>query len=308
MLPPHFKQENTDQMEPFYRKTAFRRWIYCGFGGKSKLWNTFNSLLPTRWLKRGDWIMESMYQIPKRISQTRLSIAWCWCKSAGKQTEEVFWGANIPFIHVSALCQVGKQNTVVEKFLLTTTTTFSRSQEPFIHKNTGGSTGKMHAKAWILSLCQIKPEVLPSKLLRVKLCFLIQIACGPADLGRLSWLSHISWCHLLCCRNKCFSADQFRVKLFKMLRQPEQLTGVSAMREHRKAVNWMALLNCGGIDGETSTDMLGWGSPKGICGYTMVALRRAAEMGMAGEANWRSWIDGRRKAVRKVQKHRKMNH
>lgn len=70
-----------------------------------------------------------------------------------------------------------------------------------------------------------------------------------------------------------------------MLRQPEQLTGVSAMGEHRKAVNQMALLNCGGIDGETGTDMLGWGSPKGICGYTMVALRRAAEMGMAGEAN-----------------------
>jgi len=51
-----------------------------------------------------------------------------------------------------------------------------------------------------------------------------------------------------------------------MLRQPEQLTGVSAIGERRKAVNQMALLNCGGTEGETSTDMLGWGRPKGIVG------------------------------------------
>lgn len=51
-----------------------------------------------------------------------------------------------------------------------------------------------------------------------------------------------------------------------MLRQPEQLAGVSAIGEGIKAVNQMALLNCGGTDGETSVDMLGWGRPKGIVG------------------------------------------
>lgn len=51
-----------------------------------------------------------------------------------------------------------------------------------------------------------------------------------------------------------------------MRRQPEQLTGVSAIGEHVKAVNRMALLNRGGIDGETGMDMLGWGRPKDIVG------------------------------------------
>lgn len=51
-----------------------------------------------------------------------------------------------------------------------------------------------------------------------------------------------------------------------MRRQPEQLTGVCAVGEHVKAVNQMALLNRGGIDGETGMDMLGWGRPKDIVG------------------------------------------
>lgn len=52
-----------------------------------------------------------------------------------------------------------------------------------------------------------------------------------------------------------------------MPRQPEELTGVSAIRgniKKKKALNQIELLNCGGIDGETGVDMLGWGSPKGI--------------------------------------------
>lgn len=68
-----------------------------------------------------------------------------------------------------------------------------------------------------------------------------------------------------------------------MLRQPERLAGVSAIREHIKAVNQMALLNCGGIDGETSMDMLGWGRPKGIVGTQWWHRGERQRLGLLGK-------------------------
>lgn len=84
------------------------------------------------------------------------------------------------------------ENATLKMFPLNATTIFSRSWESLIRRSAGGSTGKLLAKVYVRSLCQLKLEDLPRKLRRVKLFVLIQIACGPADLGRLSWLSHIS--------------------------------------------------------------------------------------------------------------------
>lgn len=81
------------------------------------------------------------------------------------------------------------ENATLKMFPLNATTIFSRSWESLIRRSAGGSTGKLLAKVYVHSLYQLK---LPRKLQRVKLFVLIQIACGPADLGRLSWLSHIS--------------------------------------------------------------------------------------------------------------------
>lgn len=68
-----------------------------------------------------------------------------------------------------------------------------------------------------------------------------------------------------------------------MLRQPEPLAGVSAVREGIKAVSRMALLKCGGIDGETGMDLLGWGEPR--VWVHDGGSEGIAEIGSAGEAN-----------------------
>lgn len=65
-----------------------------------------------------------------------------------------------------------------------------------------------------------------------------------------------------------------------MLRQPEQLGGVSAVREGIKAVSRMALLKCGGIDGEAWTCLDG--ETQGY-GYTMVAVRGGQRLGVLGK-------------------------
>lgn len=78
------------------------------------------------------------------------------------------------------------------------------------------------------SLCQLKLE----KVLRVKLSH--SNSMWPCWSGEVVMVIPHQLMSSPFCRNKCFSADQFRVKLFKMLRQPEQLAGVSAIRGTEK--------------------------------------------------------------------------
>lgn len=77
------------------------------------------------------------------------------------------FGANILFICTSALWQVGMQNATLERFPFTSI--FSTSEESLVHGNAGGST--CVCKSDMCSLCQLKLEVLPRKLLRVKLSY-----------------------------------------------------------------------------------------------------------------------------------------